>query len=182
MKVLLFLCALLLIGACVNAQSIAEPLKKPTAAAKPGMRTNAIIFGDTLTPGTNFKGFRLQGAGALYGVTLKPFTVSTSAVAVVYGIGWENDTWDAAKQRFYQKIGISLLGGPGGQLSSPTTNPATGQTISQSPGIVGIAAIVVSTQLIGKLELPFKLVLGFAYNTATGKGMAVTGPINGLNN
>jgi len=164
MKLFLLL-SVLLIGTLVHGQSLTEPIPKPAGASTP-VRPRALL-GDTLTPGVNFKGLRLQGAGALYGIALKPLSVSTSSVAVVYGIGWENDTWDAAKGRFFQKIGISLLGGPGGTVGS---------------GLVGIIALTISTQLIFNLELPFKVVLGVAYNTAVNKIMAVTGPINGLNN
>jgi hypothetical protein len=159
---------LICLGSVCHAQSITAPIAHPAGisiSATP--RAHAIMLGDTLTPGTNFKGVRLQGAGALYGVSFKPLSISTSAVAVVYGIGWENDVWDAAKQRFYQKFGVSLLGGPGGAVGT---------------GIVGVAALTVSTQVIFNAELPFKLVVGVGYNTSTNKLMAVTGPINGLNN
>lgn len=162
MKKLTLLIALLAVIGTVEAQSITQPL------ARPHFNPNATELGaDTLIPGTNFKGIRLQGAGALYAVALKPFSVSSSAVAVVYGIGWENDVWDNASQRFYQKIGISLLGGPGGAVGV---------------GLVGIVALTVSTQMVFNAKLPFRVVVGIAYNTATSQLQAVTGPVNGLIN
>lgn len=167
MKATILCIAAVLIGFAGFSQGLFSPLSKPAPPQTIGRAHALFLSADTLTPGTNYKGFRLQGAGALYAVALKPLSVSSSAIAVVYGIGWENDTWDAAKGRFYQKIGISLLGGPGGAVGT---------------GIVGIVALVVSTQYVLKLELPFKLVLGIAYNTATNQAMAVTGPVNGLNN
>lgn len=163
---------MVLIGLTGFSQGLLSPLAKPVPPATTNRAHALFLTADTLTPGTNYKGLRLQGAGALYAVALKPLSVSSSAIAVVYGIGWENDTWDATKGRFYQKIGISLLGGPGGQLAAG----------GGSGGIIGIVALTVSTQMILKTELPFKIVLGIAYNTATTQAMLVTGPVNGLNN
>lgn len=160
---ILISCVLLFAGA--SAQSLTHPL------ARPSFDTKATELGsDSLIPGTNYKGFRLQGAGALYSVSLNPLSVSTSTIAVVYGIGWENDVWDNTDQRFYQKIGVSLNAGPGG-------------TVGQ--GLVGVVALTVSSQLLVGIKLPFKLVVGVAYNTGITSGshwQAVTGPINGLNN
>ena len=163
----LLLPLILVVGFSVgaHAQSINKPIPRPQYSI------SATELGDSLVPGTNYKGFRLQGAGALYSVSFRPLSISTSAVAVVYGIGWENDVWDNSSQRFYQKIGISLNAGPGGQLGS---------------GLIGLAALTVSSQRILQAKLPFKLVVGISYNTNAPKGGSpwgvVTGPINGLNN
>lgn len=163
------LAIILLLPLFLMAQASAQTITG--ALPRPHFDTKATELGDSsLVPGTNFKGFRLQGAGALYAVSFNPLSVSTSTIAVVYGIGWENDVWDNANQRFYQKFGISLNAGPGGTVGS---------------GLVGVAALTVSSQLLLGVKLPFKLVIGVAYNTGIKNGspwQAVTGPINGLNN
>ena len=155
----------LMLVALSSSAQISSPIPRPHYDPKA-----TELGSDSLVPGTNFKGFRLQGAGALYSVSFKPLSFSTSTIAVVYGIGWENDVWDSPTQRFYQKIGVSLNAGPGG-------------TVGQ--GLVGVVALTVSSQLLAGVKLPFKLVVGIAYNTGISSGshlQAVTGPINGLNN
>ena len=169
-KSLCLIFALALAFTAAHSQSLTSPI------VRPHFDTHATELGlDSLIPGTSFKGFRLQGAGALYGVSFNPLSVSTSTIAVVYGVGWENDVWDNATQRFYTKFGVSLNGGPAGTVSAG----------GGSPGIVGILALTVSSQLLFGMKLPFKAVIGIAYNTGISSGshfQAVTGPINGLNN
>jgi hypothetical protein len=162
-----FLCGSLLTLSSLTMTADAQ-LTKPIPC--PSFPTTAKELGDSsLVPGTSFKGFRLQGAGALYSVSLNPLSVSTSTIAVVYGIGWENDVWDNTSQRFYQKFGVALNAGPGGTVGT---------------GLVGVVALTVSSQLLLGVKLPFKLVAGVAYNTGITSGskwQVVTGPINGLN-
>jgi hypothetical protein len=170
LKFILLIPAFIFFALCASAQSLFKPI--PAPATHFGPRTNAIILGDTLTPGIDFTGFRLTGATALYSVNFKPFSVSSSAVTVLYGIDWEHDKWDAIKKRFYETFGIGLQGGLGGQLAQGT-NPAS---------LIGVLCLLISTQAIGNLELPFKLTVGIMRNFAAGTWMGAIGPGNGLNN
>lgn len=145
---------LLFIGVGAYSQGITKPL------------TSNIP--DTITGTLNYKGLRFTGPTVLYAVNTT--TINSSALFTCIGGDWEDDYYDSAVGKFYTNIAVGIQFGAGGQIAPRSVSAVT------------CAAITVSTQRIGKFELPFKLTVGVLYNFMTKSAMFATGPGIPLNN
>jgi hypothetical protein len=144
-----------------HAQSIFKPLPKPTAKLK-------VNIVDTLTPGSNYTGFRFTGPTVLYAVT--PNNISTSVLYTMVGVDYESDYWDPTAQKFYTNWAIGLQGGEGGELAPSSISAVTA------------IGLTFSFQKIGTFEAPFKITLGAIYNFQNKIVQPAVGPGIPLNN
>jgi hypothetical protein len=159
-KLMLFALLIAIIGGC-RAQSMFKALPKP--AKKLGV---SIV--DTLTPGSNYTGFRFTGPTVLYAVS--PGNISTSTLYTMIGIDYESDYWDATAGKFYTNWAIGLQGGEGGALAPGSISAVT------------CLGLTVSFQKIGTFEAPFKITLGAIYNFQNKVLQPALGPGIPLNN
>lgn len=164
MKSLLFISVLLVLGVMASAQSMWKALPKPTKEQVATQKFNARVgIVDTLTPGTDYLGFRFTGPTILY--AFKPNDISNSSTLYTFvGIDYEHDTWVPDKNKFFEDWAVGLHFGAGGQFAPASVSGVTA------------AALTFSFQKIGSFTIPFKMTLGAIYNFSNKEVQAGVGP------
>lgn len=146
-----------------HSQSVFQPLHKPEK--KLGVIVSPF---DSIAAGQSYTGFRFQGPVVLYGTSFK--TLSQSTVYTFMNISFQKATFDQPSSKYYTNWAVAVGGGVGGQFAPTSVSAVTALDAA------------LSTQRIGKTNLPFLVTVAFIYNLTLKQGMPAVGPGIPLNN
>lgn len=159
---------LLFAGTIANAQSMFSPYPKPEHKTNLFAKSVVGPFDSIPAGAPSYTAFRFQGPTVMYATSFK--NLNQADVFTFFFLSYQKGTFDAPSNKYYTNWAIAIGAGEGGQFAPSSVSAVTA------------LALALSTQKIGKTNLPFLLTVGAIYNLTAKQGMPAVGPGIPLNN